>query len=56
MEVRPYAGRGLELQIMGSALRVNSSEGIGFQDPFQKGVRYKNSPDDVSFPLPKGPL
>ena len=31
-------------------------ESIGFQDPFQKGVRYKKLPDNVSFPLPKGPL
>ena len=31
-------------------------EGIGFQDPFQKGVRYKRLPNDVRFPLPKGPL
>ena len=30
--------------------------GVGFQNPFQKGVRYKKLPDDVSFPMPKGPL
>ena len=32
--------------------------GIGFDDPFRKGVRRKPKPlpNDVRFPLPKGPL
>ena len=31
-------------------------DGVGFQDPFQKGVRAKPLPDNIKFPLPQGPL
>ena len=31
-------------------------DSVGFQNPFQKGVRRKPLPDDTRFPMPKGPL
>jgi hypothetical protein len=30
--------------------------GVGFANPFQKGVRAKPLPDNIKFPLPQGPL
>ena len=31
-------------------------QGVGFQDPFHKGVRAKPLPDNTKVPLPQGPM